>query len=101
MARTKEVDPLIILEKEYSVKDTDELPIRALVAMATFCQNTKNVNLSLKKVAEIIAYLLIIEAQTASRDIDLDATLTVFNDLVKNTLLRLREQPEQVSMLLH
>jgi hypothetical protein len=97
----KFVDPLNKLETEYSIKETDELPIRALVAMAVYCQNTKSVTLSLSKVAQIIAYLLIIEAQASGRDIDVDRTLAQFTNLVKETLLRLKEQEEPLSSVLH
>lgn len=95
----KFVDPLNKLETEYSFKETDELPIRALVAMAVYCQNTKSVNLSLRKVAQIIAYLLIIEAQATGQDVDVDRILAELNNLVKDTLLRLREQEEPSSIL--
>jgi hypothetical protein len=99
MAQHTTVNSLARLEKEYAIKDTDELPIRALVALATYCANKKNVDATLRKVADIVAYLLITEASAKHRDIDLDATLAGFNDLVKETLLGLRMGDEKSPFL--
>lgn len=88
------------LGEEYAKKPTAELPIRAMVSIATYCEKT-DADQTLRKLAGILAYVLVVEGVKNKRNCDVELTLNNFSHLVKDMLGELHEDISKTNLTIN